>query len=195
MNTLHSFAPVLRLGGALVAAALLVNVVRAADEHAAHAGHSHAAPAIAAAVAVLQPTQGNDVRGTVRFTKVEGGVRIVADLTGLTPGLHGFHVHEFGDATSADGSAAGGHFNPAHAAHGGPGAAERHAGDFGNLEADADGHARLDRVDPALSLDGPHSIIGRGLIVHAAADDLKTQPTGNAGGRVACGVIGIAKAP
>jgi Cu-Zn family superoxide dismutase len=153
------------------------------------------APKIAAAVAVLTPTKGNEVHGTVRFTKVEGGVRIVADVTGLTPGLHGFHVHEFGDASSSDGSAAGGHFNPAHTAHGGPAAAERHAGDFGNLEADASGHATLDRVDAALELDGPQSIIGHGVIVHAAADDLKTQPTGNAGGRVACGVIGIAKAP
>ncbi|HLP00942.1 MAG TPA: superoxide dismutase family protein [Opitutaceae bacterium] len=195
MNTLHSLAPVLRLGGALAAAAFLVNVSPSADDHATHAGPAHAAPTITTAVAVLQPTQGNAVRGTVRFTKVDGGVRIVAEISGLTPGLHGFHVHEFGDASSPDGSAAGGHFNPAHAAHGGPTAAERHAGDFGNLEADASGHARLDRVDPALSLEGPHSIIGRGLIVHAAPDDLKTQPTGNAGGRVACGVIGIAKAP
>ncbi|HLP08293.1 MAG TPA: superoxide dismutase family protein [Opitutaceae bacterium] len=195
MNTFHSLAPVLRLAGALAAAAFLVNVSLAADDHAAHAAHAHAMPKITAAIAVLQPTQGSEVRGTVRFTQVDGGVRIVADVSGLTPGLHGFHVHEFGDASSADGSAAGGHFNPAHAAHGGPAAAERHAGDFGNLEADTSGHARLDRVDPALSLDGPHSIIGRGLIVHAAPDDLKTQPTGNAGARVACGVIGVAKAP
>lgn len=195
MNTLNTFVPAFRLGGALVAAAFLVSITRAADDHAAHAGHTMAAAKITAAVAVLYPTQGSSVHGTVRFTKVEGGVRIVAEVSGLTPGLHGFHVHEFGDATSADGSAAGGHFNPAHAAHGGPEAAERHAGDFGNLEADASGHAKLDRIDPALALDGPHSIIGRGLIVHAGPDDLKTQPTGNAGGRVACGVVGIAKAP
>ncbi len=194
MNILNSLAPVFRLGGALVATACFTLAASGAD-HAAHAGHAHKAPKITAAVAVLHPTQGNEVRGTVHFTKVDGGVRVVAEVTGLTPGLHGFHVHEFGDATSPDGSAAGGHFNPGEAPHGGHDSAERHAGDFGNLEADSSGRARLDRVDPMLKLAGPHSIIGRGLIVHAAPDDLKSQPTGNAGGRVACGVIGVAKGP
>ncbi len=192
MNTIHSLPSFLRFGGALVAAAFLTQFTRAADEHAAH---MMAVPAITSAVAVLIPTEGNDVHGTVRFTKVAGGVRVVADVTGLTPGAHGFHVHEFGDASSADGTAAGGHFNPAHGNHGGPADAQRHAGDLGNLEADASGHATLDHVDAGLSLDGGNSIIGRGLIVHASPDDLKTQPTGNAGKRVACGVIGLAKAP
>lgn len=192
MNTIHSLPSVLRFGGALVAAAFLTQVARSADERAAH---MMAVPAVTSAVAVLIPTQGNDVHGTVRFTKVDGGVRVVADVTGLTPGAHGFHVHEFGDASSADGAAAGGHFNPAHANHGGPADAQRHAGDLGNLEADASGHATFDHVDASLALDGANSIIGRGLIVHASPDDLKTQPTGNAGKRVACGVIGIAKAP
>jgi Cu-Zn family superoxide dismutase len=153
------------------------------------------APAITTVVAVLVPTQGNDVRGTVKFTKVAGGVRVVADITGLKPGEHGFHIHEFGDASSADGMAAGGHFNPAKENHGAPTAAVRHAGDLGNIKADASGHATLDQVDAKLSLDGAASIVGRAVVVHANPDDLTTQPTGNAGGRVAVGVIGVAKAP
>ena len=152
-----------------------------------------ASPAVTAAVAVLIPTTGNDVHGVVRFTQVAGGVRVVADVTGLKPGKHGFHVHEFGDASAPDGSAAGGHFNPTHEAHGAPTAEHHHAGDLGNLAAGPDGHAVLDFVEPALALDGPASIVGRGLIVHAGEDDLKSQPVGNAGARVACGVIGFAK--
>lgn len=192
MNTTQTIASMLRLGGALVATAFLTQAAPAADEHSMH---DMAAPAVTSAVAVLIPTQGNEVHGVVRFTKTPGGVRVVADVSGLTPGLHGFHVHEFGDASAADGTAAGGHFNPGHAAHGAPTDTQRHAGDLGNLEADAAGHATLDLIDAGLVLDGSSSIIGRGLIVHASPDDLKSQPTGNAGKRVACGVIGIAKSP
>lgn len=151
------------------------------------------AESVTKAVATLAPTKGNSVSGMVTFTKVEGGVKIVADVTGLTPGLHGFHIHEFGDCTAPDAASAGGHFNPHHMQHGGPDAAVRHAGDFGNLEADASGKAHYERVDTTISLDGADSIIGHGVIVHEKADDLKTQPTGNAGARVACGVIGVAK--
>lgn len=154
-----------------------------------------AAPAVTAAIAVLNPTQGNEVRGMVKFSKVAGGVHVVADLTGLKPGEHGFHLHEFGDASSADGTSAGGHFNPAKENHGAPTAEHRHAGDLGNLKADASGHAVLDYVDAKLSLDGAASIVGHGVVVHANPDDFTTQPTGNAGGRVAVGVIGLAKAP
>jgi Cu-Zn family superoxide dismutase len=145
------------------------------------------------AVAVLSPTQGNAVAGEVTFTKVDGGVKIVADVTGLTPGLHGFHIHEFGDCSAPDGASAGGHFNPHHMQHGGPDAEMRHAGDFGTLEADATGKAHYERVDTVISLEGADSIVGHAVIVHAKADDLKTQPTGNAGARVACGAIGVAK--
>jgi Cu-Zn family superoxide dismutase len=146
------------------------------------------------AVAALEPTKDSAVRGTVSFTRAEGGVRVVARITGLTPGLHGFHVHEFGDCSAPDGTSAGGHFNPAGAPHAGPHDVARHAGDMGNVEADAQGVAVVDYVDPKASLEGENSVLGRGVIVHANADDLKTQPTGNAGGRLACGVIGAAKA-
>jgi Cu-Zn family superoxide dismutase len=102
-------------------------------------------------------------------------------------------VHEFGDCSSADGAAAGGHFNPGGSPHAGPDAAARHVGDLGNLTADTQGMAGYDRTDRVVRLDGEHAVIGRAVIVHAAPDDLATQPTGAAGARLACGVIGVAK--
>lgn len=145
------------------------------------------------AVAVLHPTKGNTAAGIVRFEGAADGVRVVADVTGLTPGKHGFHIHEFGDCSSDDGSSAGGHFNPMKMPHSSPSSKERHAGDLGNIEADKEGKAHLDYVDTMISLTGKNSIIGRGVVVHEKEDDLKTQPTGAAGARLACGVIGIAK--
>jgi Cu-Zn family superoxide dismutase len=139
--------------------------------------------------AVIAPTQGNVVQGNVSFVQEAVGVRIVADITGLKPGAHGFHIHEKGDCSAPDASSAGGHFNPGKQVHGKAGEGAHHAGDLPSLDADATGNARLDVVLKSLSLSGEHSIIGRGLIVHADPDDFKTQPTGNAGGRVACGVI------
>ena len=153
-----------------------------------------AAP-VARATAVLQSAAGGKVGGTITFTKAEGGVKVAAHITGLTPGSHGFHVHEFGDCSAADFTSAGGHFNPAGDPHAGPKDAKRHAGDMGNIEANQEGVADVDYVDPMLAFDGPTSVLGRGVIVHAAADDFKTQPTGNAGGRLACGVVGATKAP
>jgi len=147
------------------------------------------------AVATLQPTEGSDVHGTVTFTLVEGGVHVTAEVSGLTEGDHGFHIHEYGDCSAADGTSAGGHFNPDGTPHGAPmnPPSARHVGDLGNIHAGPDGKATYDRVDTELAFTGPHSILGRGLIVHEGADDLTTQPTGNAGARVACGVIGLAK--
>ncbi len=146
------------------------------------------------AVAVLKPTQGNEAAGRVVFTKVEGGVRVSGNLTGLREGGHGFHIHEFGDCSAPDGSSAGDHFNPNGHPHAGPEEAKRHAGDLGNVPAGADGKVTLGFTDAHLSLEGPTGILGRSVIVHANADDFKTQPTGNAGGRLACGVVGIARA-
>lgn len=148
------------------------------------------------AVAVLTATEGSKVSGLVTFTEVADGVQVDASISGLSPGKHGFHVHEYGDCSSADGSAAeagaaGNHFNPGKEKHGAPDEASRHAGDMGNIEADASGVASLNYVDHTLSLvDGEKSIIGRSVIVHVNADDLKSQPGGEAGGRIACGVIG-----
>ena len=145
------------------------------------------------AVCVLHPTQGNNVTGVVTFTKVDNGVKVVADLQGLTKGKHGIHIHECGDCSAADGTSAAGHFNPMGETHGAPMDAMRHEGDMGNIEADATGKAHLEYVDKTISFEGMASIIGRSVIVHEDEDDLKSQPTGNAGARVACGVIGIGK--
>jgi Cu-Zn family superoxide dismutase len=145
------------------------------------------------AVAVLKPTQGNNVSGTVTFVQKEGHILVSARVTGLTPGKHGFHIHQYGDCSDPKGKSAGGHFNPAGHQHGGPASAKRHVGDLGNLTADQNGSAAKEFKDSVLKLSGPHSILGRGVIVHAKADDLKSQPTGAAGARVACGVVGVAK--
>lgn len=141
------------------------------------------------AQAILKGTAGNKVDGVVSFQALNGGVRIIADIQGLTPGLHGFHIHEHGDCSTEDASSAGGHFNPTGHNHGSPDDLDRHVGDLGNLLADENGNAHFERVDNIIELNGEHSIVGRGLIVHAAEDDFTTQPTGNAGARVACGII------
>ena len=120
-------------------------------------------------------------------------MHVVADISGLTPGKHGFHIHEYGDCSSDDGTSAGGHFNPNGMPHSMPTSEQRHVGDLGNIEADKDGKAHLDYFDTVISFSGKNSIVGRGLIVHEKEDDLKTQPTGAAGARVACGVIGVVK--
>jgi Cu-Zn family superoxide dismutase len=143
-----------------------------------------------AATALLVPTKGNQVSGTVDFTQRGDTVVVVAKVTGLTPGAHGFHIHEKGNCTAADGSSAGGHFNPAGMVHGSPGGSPRHAGDLGNLEADNSGVANYKAEVTGISLGtGDDSIIGRAVIVHEKADDLTTQPTGNSGARLACGLI------
>ena len=147
----------------------------------------------AKAIAILSPTKGSTVSGIVTFEFVENGVRVVADVKGLTPGKHGFHVHDYGDCSADDASSAGGHFNPSSMPHSMPTSEKRHAGDMGNLEADKYGKAHLDYVDMAMMLTGEQTIVGRAVIVHEKEDDLKTQPTGAAGARLACGVIGVAK--
>jgi len=146
---------------------------------------------IVQAVAVLHPTEGSQARGTVTFRSVDAGIEITADLDGLAPGSHGFHIHQLGDCSAADATSAGGHFNPEGSAHGAPMDAERHVGDLGNVTADDAGSASYQRTDDVIAFAGAHSVIGRAVIVHAGEDDLVSQPTGDAGARVACGVIGI----
>ena len=144
------------------------------------------------ATAQLQSTTGNKTLGEATFEELGGGkVRLVAQLINLKPKQeHGFHIHEAGDCSSGDGMSAKGHFNPFGKPHGPPGSMERHAGDLPSLKSDAKGRARLDvEVDAITVAHGPGNIIGRGLIVHALPDDHKTQPTGNAGARLACAVI------
>ena len=155
---------------------------------------AHAMVGITKAVAVLRATKsGGEAGGKITFTKVEGGIKVEGEVTGLTPGMHGFHIHEFGDVSTPDAMSAGGHFNPGKAAHAGLDTPMRHVGDLGNIEANDKGVAKVDVTIPHLSFTGAESILGRGLIVHEKADDLKTQPTGNAGARVAAAVIGVGK--
>jgi Cu-Zn family superoxide dismutase len=151
----------------------------------------HEAAQFTRAVAVLHGTEGNTVRGTVTFTAVGNGMNVLAEIEGLTPGDHGFHIHQLGDCSAPDGTSAGGHFNPHGMEHGAPSGEARHTGDFGNVTADESGTARYERVDSEISFSGENSVIGRAVILHAAPDDLVSQPTGAAGARVACGVIGI----
>ena len=144
------------------------------------------------AVAILSATEGNPVTGELSFTVIEGGVAIQGQVNGLPPNSeHGFHVHENGDCSAPDGSSAGGHFNPLATAHGRIGDGDHHVGDTDNIVADDTGVARVDtRLEGATLGDGaPTDILGKGVIVHADADDYTTQPTGNAGARLACGVI------
>ncbi|WP_066092013.1 superoxide dismutase family protein [Xanthomonas massiliensis] len=149
------------------------------------------------AVATLAPTQGNDVAGQVEFFQLpDGQLHVTGKITGLAPNSqHGFHIHEKGDCSAPDGASAGGHFNPASTEHGNVMSDPHHGGDMPNIVADAQGNATVSgpvssNVDAGKGDD--FDIIGRGLIVHADADDYKTQPTGNAGARLACAVI---KAP
>ena len=149
------------------------------------------------AEAVLSPTEGNSVTGSVRFTATEDGVRVDGAITGLAPGSHGFHVHENGDCSAPDGTSAGGHYAPSDSPHGGPDAvaSNRHMGDLGNLEVDDTGAVKFNFTDPVLAMEGDDSIIGKAVIVHAGEDDLTSQPSGAAGPRVACGVIRQARRP
>ncbi|MBD3384763.1 superoxide dismutase family protein [candidate division KSB1 bacterium] len=145
------------------------------------------------AIVVIQPAQGYNVSGKVTFTNIEEGIKISADIQGLTPGKHGFHIHEFGDLSAKDFTSAGGHFNPMEKPHGRPQDKNRHVGDLGNIVADSTGTAQYERVDKMISLNGIYSILGRAIIIHKNEDDFVSQPTGNAGPRVAGGVIGIAQ--
>jgi Cu-Zn family superoxide dismutase len=176
----HAFA-------ALLGAAALLLAARPARSEVLVA--AAAAPGTVA-IATVQPLGAGTVKGFVLFTPLDHGVEISADITGLAPGKHGFHIHEFGDCSAPDGSSAGPHFNPEGTPHGAPGASESHAGDYGNLEADAGGHATLKFVSHRITLDrSATGVLGRSVIVHEKADDLTTQPTGAAGARIGCGVI------
>jgi Cu-Zn family superoxide dismutase len=144
------------------------------------------------AVAKLEAKSGSQVTGTVTFTQAGNEVQVVADIENLKPGKHGFHIHEKGDCSAPDAASAGGHFNPTHQHHGGPSTAQHHAGDLGNIEADSSGKAHLDWKGK-LQLSGADSIIGKSVVVHEKEDDLKTDPAGNSGARIACGVIETSK--
>ena len=139
----------------------------------------------------LEPKSGSNVRGQLKLAEDTRGVRITGELNGLSAGQHGFHIHAIGDCSAQDAASAGEHFNPSGKHHGGLQSKERHAGDLGNIQANASGTAKVDVTGAGLSLAGdrPDSIRGRALVVHAKTDDQKSDPAGNSGDRVACGVI------
>ncbi|MBV8515876.1 MAG: superoxide dismutase family protein [Acidobacteria bacterium] len=141
-------------------------------------------------LATLAPTSGSNAHGTVKLTQLAGGgVQMKIDLMGVPPGTHGFHIHEKGDCGD-NGNAAGGHFNPTAMQHGAPDMMPHHAGDFGNVTAEANGEVHTTVTTQSITLSaGEASAIGHAFILHGGTDDLKSQPSGNAGPRIACGVV------
>lgn len=183
-------------------AAILIALALTACLHTATAADEKAAKKLESApqivdtvelIAVLKPTEGNSVSGVIKFTTLpDGKVLVAGEVSGLNPDSeHGFHIHQYGDIRSADGTSLGDHYDPLHMEHAMPTEEMRHAGDFGNIKANAQGVAEVKLVVDNISLSGQKSpIIGRGLVVHANRDD-GSQPTGNAGARIAVGVIGV----
>jgi Cu-Zn family superoxide dismutase len=145
----------------------------------------------AQARATIESRSGSNVTGMATFTELStGGVRAQVRIENAPPGTHGLHIHEKGDCSAPDASSAGGHFNPGGMPHAGPGDMKRHAGDLGNIEIKADGTGTLELTSDLLTVKpGPNSVVGKSVVFHEKVDDLKTQPTGNAGGRFGCGVI------
>ena len=150
-----------------------------------------AASAQTKVAATLAPSAGNNVAGTVSFVQEGRKVFVVAEVTGLKPGPHGFHVHEKGDCSAPDFSSAGGHFNPSSQPHGDPSAGAHHVGDMPMLVADAKGvaTARAELRTMSIGGGGANDIVGKSVVLHADPDDYRSQPAGNSGARIACGVI------
>jgi len=159
----------------------------AASEPAPHAAGAHTGPS---ATAMIEAKSGSAVHGVARFVATNGGVEVTITLQGASPGWHAVHIHEHGDCSADDGSSAGGHFNPGNVDHGAPHAAVHHAGDLGNMWIRDDGTGYHKVFMPELTIDaGDHGVVGRSIIVHEKIDDLVSQPTGAAGGRIGCGEI------
>jgi superoxide dismutase, Cu-Zn family len=153
------------------------------------------APAAPEAVAQIAPTQGNTVSGSLALASAPQGVHITGSVQGLKPDAEfGFHVHEKGDCSAPDGSSAGGHFNPTQAQHGNPASGAHHAGDMLNIRSSAEGVAQIDTTAAGTTLHGDPTtdLMGKAIVVHESPDDYTTQPSGNSGKRVACGVIAAA---
>jgi Cu-Zn family superoxide dismutase len=149
-------------------------------------------PMETSAIAILEPRSDSSASGTVRFVESPAGVTVIVNISGTTPGPHGFHVHEKGDCSAPDATTAGPHFDVGGHPHGSPSAPAQHSGDFGNLTADASGQIRTQFVTRQVTVSpSPNSVVGRAVILHASADDLTSQPAGNSGARIACGLANI----
>jgi len=189
MNRFRFFSAVALCAGSLYLASC-------GHDHDHDDDHAHASKvweSVDQVIAVMQPTAGNTAKGAVTFTKAGDKIKVVADIEGLNPGQkHAMHIHQFGDITGTDGKKTGGHYNPEGHDHGLPATSERHAGDLGNLSADASGKAHYELEISNVSIAGEtNPIVGRGVIIHAK-QDTGGQPTGEAGARIAQGVIGVA---
>jgi Cu-Zn family superoxide dismutase len=177
---------IVRSGIALAALAILWGCASSSSGTAA----SVAPPAGPTATAVIEGRSGSRLTGTATFTQNGSAVHVVIDLANAPEGIHGVHLHEKGDCSAPDATSAGGHFNPTGMQHGSPDAASHHAGDFGNMTIGSEGHGRLELDSTALTVaPGDHSVAGRAIVIHAKADDMQTQPTGNSGARIGCGVV------
>ena len=153
------------------------------------AAQSQPMPAAGKASAAIEGRSGSKLTGTAEFTVHGGQMMITVSVKGAAPGVHAVHIHEKGDCSAPDATSAGGHFNPTGHQHGAPDAKEHHAGDLGNMTVAADGSGSIMVHTGDLALDGANSVIGHAIIIHEKSDDYVTQPTGNAGGRIGCGVI------
>ena len=183
---------------AFVCIGISCNIAQLSHPGASADHHKHGSQwkGVGQVVAVMQPTEGNKAGGTVVFTQTKDGVKVEANITGLSPdSKHAIHVHQFGDVRLGNGKGTGGHYNPEGHDHGLPETDKRHAGDLGNLNADANGAASYTITAKNISVAGlKNPVVGRGVIIHAKVDD-GGQPTGNAGARISQGVIGIARPP
>jgi len=147
-------------------------------------------PSAPRASAKIEAKSGSTLTGTAVFTQNGDTVHVVVDVANAPEGVHAVHLHEKGDCSAPDAMSAGGHFNPMKTEHGSPDAPAHHAGDFGNMTVGGDGHGHLELDATMLTVNpGDHSVAGHAIVVHAKEDDMHTQPTGNAGGRIGCGVV------
>ena len=169
---------------------------QSSSKNAANGSQAHQATAKAAedqgplsAQAVMKPAKKQKAKGVVHFTQSGDKIKVEAMLEGIKPGPHGFHIHEKGDCSAPDFSSAGGHFNPTGKPHGDHSSPEKHIGDMGNIIANAKGKVSVTLEISSATIGGPNGLLSKAVIVHEKADDLKTQPTGDSGGRIACGVI------
>ena len=167
-----------------------IGIVAAAGGFLLACAFATAADAPGQARAAIESRSGSTVTGMATFTEVPGDVKVVVHIEKAPPGMHGLHIHEKGDCSDPEAKSAGGHFNPTGMPHAGPMDKEHHAGDLGNIEIDSKGEGHLEITSSMLTVKpGPNSVVGRAIVFHQKADDLKTQPTGDAGGRLGCGVI------
>ncbi len=143
------------------------------------------------ASAIINPSSGSEVSGTATFTQTGQNVMVRIEVENVSPGEHGVHIHQYGDCSAPDGTSAGGHWNPTNVAHGKWSEGEFHLGDIGNIMVGEDGTGSIELVTDLweIGTGTDVDVVGKGIIVHTGPDDFVSQPSGNAGARIGCGVI------